>query len=422
MWWTKYLIMIRLVTSILILTIAVGCSPKITSRLATSEDIQYVSPDPDTEKKRSPCYDPLSYVAYPELIRMKYIRVNLHFMNSEDGRHCMPKEETAAYAKEWIHAVNSNLDHNMKMFLPHGNETPVLDIPYRYVISPDPSTPGDDGVYYHVDDELCYVVKKGRDRNISDKRVIRKYAIRDDSVLNIFMQTHHLDSIPSKTYSASTNGISMGSSVKMFGQWHNKPSVWDIRGIVNHELGHSLGLAHTWGGNDGCDDTPLHPNCWNKTNTAPCDTMYSNNMMDYNAHMAALTPCQLGKILMNMARPRSIQRNIIESRWCDLDTSATITVTDSMRLECAYDCEGNIIIKSGGELEITCRLSMPQGASITIKPGGLLKVLPTGTIHNSCGSTWKGIILVEEGKRSGRVEIVEGGKIEDTAQPLGIQP
>lgn len=414
--------MIRIATVFIFLSLLTACSPKMTSRLATSEDVLLITPRASEEKKTSPCYDPLSYVAYPDLIRPKYIRVNLHFMNSSDGRHCMPESEIAAYAKDWIYAINSNLDQNMKMFLPHGNDTDVIPIPYRYVISPDPAIPGDDGIYYHIDDELCYVVKKGRDRNISDKRVIQKYAIRDDSVLNIFMQTHHLDSIPSPTYSASTNGISMGSSVKIFGQWHKKPSVWDIRGIVNHELGHSLGLAHTWGGNDGCDDTPNHPNCWNKTNTSPCDTMYSNNMMDYNAHMAALTPCQIGKILMNIARQGTIQRSIVEARWCALDTTANIIVKDTMRLEGAYDCEGNILIQSGGLLEVSCRLSMPEGATITIMPGGKLMVMSSGIIHNSCDNTWAGIILVEEGKNSGTIEVAKGGEIKNTSTPMVIEP
>ncbi len=414
--------MIRITLACIFISLVSACSPKVTSRLATQSDIQRVEERTSDEKKVSPCYDPLSYVAYPELITQKHIRVNLHFMNSTDGKHCMPEEETAAYAKEWLNAINSNLGNNMKMFLPHGNETPVLPIPYRYIISPDPTIPGDDGIYYHVDDELCYVVKQGRDRNITDKRVIQKYAIRDDSVLNIFMQTHHLDSIPSPTYSASTNGISMGSSVKIFGQWHKKPGVWDIRGIVNHELGHSLGLSHTWGGHDGCDDTPPHPNCWNKTNTAPCDTMYSNNMMDYNAHCAALTPCQIGKILLNIARPGSIQRSIIVEQWCTLDTTANISVVDSMRFEGSYDCEGNITIQSGGQLEIACRLSMPEGASITIMPGGTLTILSSGKIHNACEGTWAGITIVQEGKKSGRLEIVDGGKIENTIQPLVIEP
>ena len=145
-------------------------------------------------------------------------------------------------------------------------------------------------------------------------------------------------------------------------------------------------------------------------------------MMDYNAHMGALTPCQIGKILMNMTRLGSIQRNILEPRWCVLDTSATITVSDSVRWEGSADLEGNVIIKEGGVLEIGCRVSMPEGATIKIFPGGKLVVLSSGKIHNSCNSQWGGVELIKEGKLIGSVSIMEGGVIENSPQPLSQQP
>src|SRR5690606_17943489 len=119
-----------------------------------------------------------------------------------------------------IRMANDMLAANQPMQLPLGNNTPVIPIPWRYVITSDPSEPDDKGVYYHVDDELCYAVKTGRERNISDKRMIQKYAVRSDAVLNIFIQTHHLDSIASPTYKPDASGISLGSSVKIFGKWH----------------------------------------------------------------------------------------------------------------------------------------------------------------------------------------------------------
>ncbi|MEP6646637.1 MAG: M43 family zinc metalloprotease, partial [Saprospiraceae bacterium] len=295
-------------------------------------------------------------------------------------------------------------------------------IPYRYVIYGDPKVRGDSGVYYHINDTLCYAVKTGRDRNISDKRVINRYAIKDDSVMNIFVMTHQLDSIPSKTYLPDNSGISLGSSVKIFGRWFERTNVWDLRHITNHELGHSLGLSHTWSGYDGCDDTPEHPNCWNKTDHPPCDSLYSNNMMDYNAHMAAVTPCQIGKILQNMTRLGSVQRNVLEPRWCHLDTSATITVVDSMRWEGSADLEGSVIIRSGAVLEIGCRVSLPAGAFIQVEPGAKLIVLSSGKLHNSCGEKWEGIRLMKEKKKSGRLYIMEGGTIENTPTTLATSP
>lgn len=402
--------------------ILLSCSPKIQVRTAQQADVEIMPRSIEVNPRSPRCQDPLAYVEHDYLRRVKYIRINIHFMNSTDGRYNIPEEEVADYARSWIDAANSIFPNNMKMFLPVGNNTPQLPIPYKYVITPDPAIPGDDGIYYHVDDELCYVVKTGRERNISDKRVIKKYAVNPDSVLNIFVQTHHLDSIKSKTYKPDASGISLGSSVKIFGRWFEKPDVWGLRAITNHEIGHSLGLSHTWLGHDGCDDTPEHPNCWNVSEKPPCDSLFSNNMMDYNAHMAAVTPCQIGKVLMNMARIGSIQRNILQPRWCTLDTTANITITDSVRWSCSADLEGNLVIAENATLEIDCRVSLPKDAKIDVHPGARLIVLSNGKLHNSCDDIWLGIKLIKKGKESGRLILMEGAVVENTIQPLDTTP
>lgn len=66
--------------------------------------------------------------------------------------------------------------------------------------------------------------------------------------------------------------------------------------IIAHELGHSMGLNHTWDG-DECNDTPNNDNCWNvnESNNGHC-VIPSNNLMDYNANANALTMCQINRI------------------------------------------------------------------------------------------------------------------------------
>ena len=148
------------------ITLLLSCSPKIHVKTATADDVVIQPRSTKENAVKSGCYDPLAYVEHPELMRMKYVKLNIHFMNSSDGTYMMPESDVLQYAKDWVAATNSNLGNNMKMFLPRGNNTPVLPIPYRYVLTGDPNIPGDQGVYYHVDDTLCYAVKTGRTGSI----------------------------------------------------------------------------------------------------------------------------------------------------------------------------------------------------------------------------------------------------------------
>jgi hypothetical protein len=113
---------------------------------------------------------------------------------------------------------------------------------------------------------------------------------------------------------------------------------------------------------------------------------------------------------------------MLEPRWCHLDSTATITITDSVRWRCSADLEGNIIIEPGGKLEIASRVSMPANAVITVKPGGYLVVLPTGQLHNSCGMKWEGIEVQKRKKETGKVIVMDGGRIENTSNALEFKP
>jgi hypothetical protein len=228
---------------------------------------------------------------------------------------------------------------------------------------------------------------------------------------------HHPDSIRSKTYSASGSGIALGKALKMGTKYNPNDEPWIHASLLNHEVGHVMGLAHTWNLNDGCDDTPKNRNCWASTPSGRCEGLTSNNMMDYNSNQHATTPCQIGIMRKNMAKSGSRQRDLIQRTWCERKPDKDIIIEGPVEFNGSKDMEGSIHILNGGELRVGCRLSMPANSSIIVEPGGTL-ILDNARIHNDCGLTWNGIKVRSSKKLEGQVYKTGKVLVENTTSPL----
>lgn len=326
----------------------------------------------------------------PAYMPPRLVRVNFHVMNSRDSSHNFQPEAARNYLRELLGHVNAELDTNVRNWRSPEN-TGVLPKGYRFVISPQP-VPGDDGFYFHYDDDLYYYVSQGKNANNYSRKVIDKYAVGKDSIINIFLMVHPDDSIKSKTYRANGQGIALGTAFKLAGLFESKESAKSFDGLFNHELGHVFGLQHAWT-EDGCPDTQNHPNkCWTYTDEEPCRSQATNNMMDYNAYQIALTPCQLGKLHGTLANESHIARKCLVPVWCQRNPERDIVITDSVAFMGARDFEGNITVADGGILYLSCRVSMPENAYILVAPGGKLW-LDGCKLHNSCGKNWQGILV-----------------------------
>lgn len=410
------------------LLICFGCNlPKenINQRYLIKEDINYLEKEQKTGSRSirsGECFQNEHYVPdtnHLDWYPVRYIRINFHWVNNSDTSKNYKGQEARDFIKMLLHSANKDLQTNNKLWFPYRNDINVIPPRLQYRLTPGTDEEGDDGIYFHNDDELCYYIHKGRTRNLFHRKIIQKYSVKKDSILNVFFMPHHPDSVASSSYLAGSVGVALGKAVKMAGMFEDGGPAWKFRGILNHEVGHVFGLAHAWLRNDGCDDTPPHPGkCWNKTEEPPCDTMATNNIMDYSAVQNAFTPCQIGKVHRSMATKNAPARALLEPTWCILKEDRPIIIQDSVVWQGAKDVERNIIIQSGASLSITCRISMPPESTITIQPGGHLILESNAQLHNDCGKKWKGILIQREGSLQGRVTSIGNAKIEDISNPL----
>jgi Pregnancy-associated plasma protein-A len=330
--------------------------------------------------------------AHLEHTPVKWVRINLHFVNSSSKKHNYDGAEAIQFARDLVGAANGDLQRNNQLWLPWKNQIPVIPPRYAYVLWSQKNMPNDQGVYFHYDDELCFYVHKGGNANLYDRRVMAKYGVGTDSIVNIFIMPHHPDSMLSPDYKRSTGGVGvmLSEGIKMAGMFESKMPAWAYRGILNHEVGHFFGLFHAFD-SDGCDDTPEHGNpCWNRTAEPPCNTQASNNMMDYNALQNALTPCQIGRVLMLMNDTSAYERRYLIQDWCSLKTEDEVLVSDTLIWRGDRDLKSNLRIVKGGFLQVEGRVSLPENALITLEPGSTL-LLRKGHLHNACNRKWQGI-------------------------------
>ena len=394
---------------------------------------------PNQGNKRSACRSKMNYVPNPEHLDhtpIKTIRVNFHIMRNGNGEGNFPdKNQGRIYVKKILQSTNQKLQQNAKMFLPLKNEIPNLPMCYRFELTPNTGVPNDDGIYFHDDDELYHMTNYGANSNIYSKDVYKKYGIKKDSIMNIFLMGFHVDSVASKTYKMSSNGVAFGKWTKIASwyyfmdatKWETAEEIpfldhWNSQRLLNHELGHCLGLRHSWGRNDGCDDTPAHSNCWNYTqNGSDCDSLVSNNIMDYNAHAGAWTPCQIATVHYNLSNKKYRVRSLLKKTWCHYDTSKTIRIQkgEDVNWNSAKDLEGDIIIEDGGSLTIRCRVSIPPNGRIIVKSQAKL-ILDGATLENDCGKSWKGIEVWKSKKMKGEVVMINDAKITEIENPIEV--
>ncbi len=228
------------------------------------------------------------------------------------------------FAEDLINNANAELSNNSVAYVknpayPSSYYNPPPSIPYRYLLV---------AVFFHRDDAMYNC-------NWCISQIHAKYDYMGSQVMDIYQAPNYAFG------GGNLNGeaLSLGGGDKALADddYYTyitekiKGSKWGlsagIPGLLNHEAGHMLGLAHNWNEDDGCDDTvegiiykKKNPtdslpcfddylNCWqygekpsglcpNDPNPCLDWANVSNNIMDYNAAWPthSYTPCQVDKI------------------------------------------------------------------------------------------------------------------------------
>ncbi len=201
----------------------------------------------DMANPNKSCRDPLNYTPdlyHPEYTVLAEIRINMHFMDLETGLHNFNEDEGRKFALAVLKGCNDHLANNVQMHLPLNNNVLVLPTRYQLKLTGVKGVNGDDGIYFHEDAELYYYIH-GRNTNRNNRDVIRKYELHQDSVINIFFMPHHPDSVGRPKYKAVGTGIMLGTNVKVAQIFSKNPPPASCIGLLNHEIGHVIGLIHT---------------------------------------------------------------------------------------------------------------------------------------------------------------------------------
>ncbi len=147
------------------------------------------------------------------------------------------------------------------------------------------------------------------------------------------------------------------------GTWLYNTFVYDMARSILHELGHTFDLTHL------CN----------------CDVIMEGNTCTQGEHTYFNTT-EINQ--MHRALSLTNMRSFVQN--CSFSATDAVTLSGINLWDHNAKYYSDVIIPSGAQLTVTCKILMAAGAKIKIKKGGKL-IIDGGTLTSGCKEMWKGI-------------------------------
>lgn len=333
----------------------------------------------------------------------KTIKIAIHVWQDSTGGNNYPDNQAT---RDMLDEAIGHLNDGMWTYNDAPSD-PISGVPFI----PDTKLRVDyKGVTFHQNSSMNAIILSSGTSLLSQQAISEDAQMQEYLLLHFVCPTCHFCCDTLGNPLPGIAGVATGTFPGYFGGNHYVASkgqldpaavsTWALAQHWAHEIGHTMGLCHTYGPQcaEPCSPSDLdylsdvfespsdclHDGSWN-CNVSASTNSCTNNMMGGTNAAGYYSPLQLGRIHRSLAT-----HGARKYAWGYSTTPYTISNNETWEFNIKF--YQDIVVPAGKTLTIKCVVEMVPEAKIVVQPGGKL-IVDGGTITAAqySGDFWKGI-------------------------------